>query len=439
MTAATVKALVASAPKFSTKGEQAEPAPLPFDVVPIADLAHSAPAAPLFAWEGLVPLDHVTNLSAHGGTGKTILTLMLGICTALGRPLFNLSTREGNVAFFSGEDGAHRLRYLLHFICGCMGVAVEDLEGKLHILDAASRDPVLFTEVAAPGQREGYTTPTYDALREYMQAHAITLLIVDNASDVYAASEIARAQVRGFMRSLAKLAREFHAAVILLAHVDKGTSRQERSGTEGYSGSTAWHNSARSRLFMRREADGSLVIEHQKHNLGPMRAPMRLRWPEGGIPELDQPLGPVVQGIADRSHEKALLRLIAEFSARGEHVSAAVTAKTNAPALLGRERHYPKIKPAEVFDLLRQAERAGWLTRAEVRTENRKTKEVWSVTDSGRQFASLPPAPSSVRALTPHTPRAEDGAHGAPLAPAAPAAPSWGDGAHGADGAGAPA
>jgi hypothetical protein len=35
-----------------------------------------------------------------------------------------------------------------------------------------------------------------------------------------------------------------------------------------YSGSTAWHNSARSRLFMVRNKDGTLTLDHQKNNLG---------------------------------------------------------------------------------------------------------------------------------------------------------------------------
>jgi putative DNA primase/helicase len=390
MTVAAVKHLVDSAPKFTgDSGDQ--PAPLPFDVVPFADLAHTAPSPPLFAWEGLAPVDHVTILGAHGGTGKTILMLMLAVCTALGRPLFDISTRQGTVAFYSGEDGAMRLRYLLHFVCRCMAVDVQALDGKLHIIDAASHDPTLFAEVAALGQREGRTTSTYEALREYLKAQRIALLIVDNASDVFAGSEIARAQVRGFMRALAKLARELHAAVILLAHVDKGTSRQERTGTEGYSGSTAWHNSARSRLFMRREADGSLVVEHQKHNLGPLHAPIRLRWPEGGIPELDAPFGPVVQGIADRGHERALLRLIAEYTARGEHVSTATNSRTHAAKVLRQEPSFPsRLKDPEVFDLLRKAERAGFLTRSEVRGANRHARECWILTTSGYAFADMP-------------------------------------------------
>jgi len=386
MTAADVKKLVESAPPYVS--EAPTDAALPFDVVPFGDLAHLTPASPQFVWEGLVPLEHVTILGAHGGAGKTIVMLMLAVSTAQGQPLFGVLTRQGNVAFFSGEDGASLLRHRLHLVCRGSGVPVHELAGKLHILDAASHDPTLFAEAANSGVREGRTTATYDALRDFLKAKRITLLIVDNASDVFAGNEISRAQVRGFMRALARLARELKLAVILLAHVDKGTSRQERTGTEGYSGSTAWHNSARSRLFMRRESDGSLLIEHQKHNLGPLRPPLRLVWPEGGLPQLDEAFGPVVQEIADRGHEKALLKLIAEYSARGEHITTATTSRTHAGKVLRQEPGFPnRLKDAEVFDLLRKAERAGFLERVTYKGPDRKPRECWRVTSAGLSFA----------------------------------------------------
>ena len=113
------------------------------------------------------------------------------------------------------------------------------------------------------------------------------LVIVDNASDAFAGDEIQRRQVRAFMRALTCIARLNDAAVLLLAHVDKATSRTGRSsGGEGYSGSTAWHNSARSRLFMSRTESGALTLEHQKSNLGRLREPLSLSWRDGSLPTL---------------------------------------------------------------------------------------------------------------------------------------------------------
>lgn len=50
-------------------------------------------------------------------------------------------------------------------------------------------------------------------------------MVVDNASDAYGGDEIQRRQVRAFMRSLVRVARLPDCAVVLLAHVDKNTSK----------------------------------------------------------------------------------------------------------------------------------------------------------------------------------------------------------------------
>jgi len=282
-----------------------------------------------------------------------------------------------------------------------MGVSVSDLAGWLFILDATDDDPTLFAEVTAGGRREGTTTATYAGLRDFATRHTVSLLVVDNASDAFDASEIDRARVRGFMRALARIARERDAGVLLLAHVDKGTSRGDRGqNSEGYSGSTAWHNSARSRLFMTRDKDGALTLEHQKHNLGKLCEPMRLLWPEGGIPQADEAPGPMVQGISDRTRTKALLKLIAEFAARGEFVTTATTSRTHAAKLLKQEATYPKVKDAEVFDLLRRAERAGHLERVEFKGSDRKGRERWQVSKAGADFAGILAATAATTEVT---------------------------------------
>ena len=75
------------------------------------------------------------------------------------------------------------------------------------------------------------------------------LLIIDNASDAYDGPENDRRQVRTFIRELAGLGRGNNAGVMLLAHIDKQAARFGSQGNS-YSGSSAWHNSARSRLAL---------------------------------------------------------------------------------------------------------------------------------------------------------------------------------------------
>ena len=386
-----------------------------FAVVPFADLAHTQPAPPSYWWDGYLPAGVVTLLGAHGGTGKSMVALMLAVSIAQGLPLFGIATRRGKVAFFSGEDGAELVRYRLRWICEKLGIDVASLQGRLHILDATGGEPTLFHEVSHKGNRQGLTTPSYAALREFIDANGIDVLIIDNASDAFDASEIDRARVRGFMRALFRIAQARAGAVMLLAHVDKGTSRGDRQGTESYSGSTAWHNSARSRLYLSRDKEGGgLLLEHQKHNLGRMAEPLRLTWLEGGIPQAEESFGPVVQGIADRGDMKSLIKLIHEFTSRGEPVSTATTSRTHAGKLLRGQPGFPVRlkKDGDVFDLLRQADRRGWLERELSKGSNRHEREVWKVTAAGIEAAGIKPAAPTAPAAPTSEVSAPDAAEG---------------------------
>lgn len=390
-----------------------------FKVVPVADLASAEPPPVMYWWDGYMPAGVVTMLGAHGGAGKSTVALALAVCIAMGMPLFGVATRRGAVAYFSGEDPEDLIRFRLRRICTKLGVDPAELDGRLYPLDATAFDPVLFHEITAGARRMAATTPAYAELRAFVAARDIDVLIVDNASDTFEASEIDRSRVRAFMRALARIAQDRAGAVLLLAHVDKGTSRGDRTGSEGYSGSTAWHNSARSRLYLTREKDGGLRLEHQKSNLGRMREPLTLEWPEGGIPQAVEGLSPTVQGIADRNDIRALLGLLHEFYLRGEFAATSTNSPANVARMLAGQSGYPKRKPGEVFDLLRDAERKGLIERQAFRNADRKERERWGLTRAGCDLIGRP-APSA-----PSAPSVEHGATGAGGAPSAPT-PAWG-------------
>jgi putative DNA primase/helicase len=367
-------------------------APPPFARVAVADLAQAEPAAPAYWWDGYIPAGLVTLLGAHGGVGKSLVSLMLAVCVALGLPLFGVPTRRGRVLYFSGEDGPDLMRHRLAWVCRHLQVNPADLQGWLHILDATSGEPVLFREVVTMGQRQWVTTQTYAALSDYFEMAQADLLIVDNASDVFDAPEIQRAAVRAFMRSLARIAQARGGAVLLLAHVDKATARGNAAGSDSYSGSTAWNNSAGSRLAMSRTADGGLRLEHQKLRVGRLREPLDLAWPEHGLPCELAPVGPMSRRLLEQSDTRALLTLLHEFYVRGEWVSTAGESRTNAARMLGGQRGYPKRRPFEVFNLLRDAERAGLVAREAWKGPDRKPRERWALTAAGAEFINAPPA-----------------------------------------------
>lgn len=395
--------------------------------VSVSDVLTNPAPPPLFVWDGYLPRGVVALLGAHGGTGKSTIALMLGVCAALGRPLFGVDTAQCKTLFVSLEDGAHIVRHRLAGICRHWGIDPVELDGKLHIVDGTEY-PELFS---ADNRGAGETTATHHEVRKLVQSEGVGLVVVDNASDAYGGDEINRRQVRAFMRALVEVARLTNCAVLLLAHVDKNTSRNRKAeGGEGYSGSTAWHNSARSRLFMTRADDGTLTLEHQKSNLSKTREPLALQWPEGGFPQAmgagGIPLAEstqYAQGRADDDRAIKLLAMVAEFESRGQFCSPVATARNNVHAMLKSEPAYQRLKlnADGCKRIVNQCQRAGWLESVEYRTHDRKTRPRWTLTPTGRAMAGLSDV---VAPCAPCAPCTDESAQSAESAGGAPCAPS---------------
>jgi hypothetical protein len=257
-----------------------------------------------------------------------------------------------------------------------------------------------------------------------VQAQGIGLAIVDNASDAYGGDEIQRRQVRAFIRALAMVIKPTNAGCLLLAHVDKNTSRGRKpEGGEGYSGSTAWHNSARSRLFLTRGEDELLTLEHQKSNLSKIREPIKLEWAEDGLPKLVEQsgVGDFLSSIASNAHDvssKAILLMIAEFEDRKQYCSPIATARNNVHATLSSEPDFKRLKinKSDCRHIINQCQRNKWLEIVEYSDTYRKIRQRWSLTESGRAFAgvSASSAPSCDEDA-----ESEQGVKAAPSAPCA--------------------
>jgi hypothetical protein len=282
-----------------------------------------------------------------------------------------------------------------------MNVHPEHLAESLRVLDG-SDCPVLAEEMAEQGRRFLATTATYDALREAVEDWQPGLVVVDGASDTFGGNENDRAQVRSFTRHLIAIIRqvESHPAVMLLTH----TPKQAVGGRgESYSGSTGWHNSARARLSLTPERDGDgLVLSLDKLNLAPMRRePLRLVRSHGGVLVLDE-------GARERDDESdaqeppevALLRILADFNRRGEHVSPEQSARNNAWKTLRPEMSFPKRRypvAGGLFAAMRDLERQGLIERGEYVNPHRKRYEQWLLTAKGWESIgeSAPTAPTA--------------------------------------------
>jgi hypothetical protein len=136
------------------------------------------------------------------------------------------------------------------------------IQAGLTILDASDTDGALAVSDRLTGRVT--ETPLWRQIRSL--ARGAAFIVIDNGSDGFDGDENRRREVRQFIRQLASLARAENAGLVLLVHIDKAAARSGGGGNS-YSGSTAWHNSARSRLAL--EPDGARVrLVQEKLNVG---------------------------------------------------------------------------------------------------------------------------------------------------------------------------
>ena len=378
-----------------------EPQPvIDFPRISIADIfTNPSPDVP-FVWSRRIPIGHVSLLGAHGGTGKSMLALQLSVAVTCGADFLGASTMQGNVIFFSGEDGSEVLRNRLASVATHFNVQPDTLAARLTILDATA-NPSLYREVTEYGTRTGINTPGYSRLAEILDEVQPVLIVIDNASDTFEANENDRAHVRRFVRALAKLAHDAQAGLLLLAHVNKSSA--DRGGSGSYSGSTGWHNSARSRLAMSKIKDSDeIALEHLKCNVAAHTGePLRLARTLTGLLVLAQaePDFSELVKAPKIDYEAALITAIADFfEVDAVHpLPASEKAPVNAFRMLREVTALPGDlnNPKRFYEVLRKLEREALVAQEEIRTPDRKWKTVLALADSAYQKIGRTPPPKS--------------------------------------------
>jgi hypothetical protein len=383
-------------------------------LVSIADvLTNPQPPHP-FMWGPYLPSEALTLLSGHGGTGKSGFVLQLASHVSMGLEFLGFPALREKTLFFSAEDPSSILRLRIANICRNHDIDPVELAKNLHVMDAL--DAAVLWQSEGP-RKPGEPTANYAALHHYIQQHEIGFVAVDNASDTFSADRFDKSQVTQFVRALVRLVRARGGAALLLSHVNRTTAASKQGNRsaagESYSDSVAWHNAARSRLFLAGDDSGKgLTLEHEKSNYGEKApAPLNLRRMEGcGLEVVQQSSeGNPAQRLIDSMHLTCILSLIDEFYKRGEFVSTTTTAHTNAHKLLSNERGYPRgLEKKDLWTLLRGAERDGVILREDYQSAHRNTCQRWRV-------ATCPPCASSAFSVS--SPKEnEENAGGTPAA-----------------------
>ncbi len=371
-------------PKITVNLQVAEekPEPAPGDLEPMdwGELANLEPEPTSWRLDGWLPEGTVTLLSANGGVGKSNLSLQLGVALTQGAPFMGVVTAPSKVLVLSGEDEARTVHFRVANICADQGLQLHELRNRLVVYDLTQADCVLW--------RDGHVTDRMQWLADTAVRTKAQVIVIDNASDVFADNENDRTAVRGFMRALNLIAHVTGAAVLLLAHVDKASVRSG-AGMDSmttFSGSTAWNNSARSRWAMYRD-EQAVVLRHEKCNLGPLQEPIELEFDTasrvfkqfGTIP------GSAFAAKMMREAQRvAILKLVTKANDNAINLSMNVSARNNAYVSLKDDPDFPRVDRRGFFSHLRELMDTGLLKEERYTQSNRNPGQRVVVTDAGR-------------------------------------------------------
>jgi RecA-family ATPase len=304
-----------------------------------------------------MPLRQVTLFSGEGAIGKSIVELMLCVAHVTGKDWLKSLPEPGGAFYFGCEDDEAELRIRLTSILAHYGTTFEEAQANgFRFKSLAGEDAIL----GAP-DRNGIIKPTalFDLLYEQAGDLKPKHIGIDTSADVFAGNENDRTQVRQFIGLLRRLAIAANGAVNLLSH----PSLTGSNTGSGISGSTAWHNSVRARMYMTapkleagEQPDTDLrEIVFKKSNYGRVADSLVLRYqgglflPEGGVSGLDKL-------AREQRADEVFLSLLAKYDSDGRQVSDKATANNYAPKafVIEKEAKECRFKKDELADAQRR-------------------------------------------------------------------------------------
>lgn len=307
-------------------------------LVQASDFADREPPPRPFHVPELLPARTVTLLSGDGGLGKSTLALQLCAATVLGARWLGLPPAQGAALYLSAEDDGDELERRVHDAAHFYDCDKRELDG-LFMLPVADEDPLLAIE----GERGVLRpTPAWSAFTEIVRNVGPKLIVLDSLADVFGGNEISRAHARQFIGLLRSLAISVDATVLLLAH----PSLSGMTSGSGSSGSTHWHNSVRSRLYLSRPSDdapgpdsGERVLSRKKANYAPDGfADRRLVRKIGGyVVDGAEAALSLDRAAMQAGAERRFLELLDAYTSEGRYVSHK-TGHSYAPAVFAKDQ-----------------------------------------------------------------------------------------------------
>jgi RecA-family ATPase len=312
-----------------------------------------------FVIEPWLPRGHVTLLGGVGGVGKTLLAQQAATAAAVQLEWLGKVPKPGASIGLFCEDDTNELWRRQVDICAALDVPLSRVARRIRFEGRAGKANTLTWNLDGVGVQD---SPVLVALREYLNdlelSQSINLVVLDNAAQMFPSGdggESDRGRVTAFLNHLTGLAIEFNCAVLLLVHPAKA------EGSE-YSGSTAWENAVRSRLFLFRESpddpNSRVILSRSKANYASRGDQTAFVWERGAFSRTDGRRSALDEARADSRVQLArgaVLDALAWFATRRLGSSHKRQASNFLPRLMkqhGRGRDFSVAEIAEALNTL---------------------------------------------------------------------------------------
>jgi hypothetical protein len=203
------------------------------------ELQNQTPPARKWAIPGWIGMGHATLLVGPGATGKTLLIQQIISCLCLGRSFIGDAPEQPmNCLMWACEDEHDELWRRQIAIAKWLKVDLDEFQGRLHIEPRFGKENTIF----GPNEehKTGWSARLTD-ISDQAKATNSQIVVLDNVGQIFGGNENSRYDVTRFINGLCGALRG--KAVILIAHPAKNEGSQ-------YSGSTAWENCVRTRLYL---------------------------------------------------------------------------------------------------------------------------------------------------------------------------------------------
>jgi hypothetical protein len=348
-------------PEGATEERPRPPTRAPLDWV---ELAGRAPPERRWAVKGWLGFGHITLLVGSGGIGKTLLSQQMASCIALGRSFVGEVADPLTCLMWACEDDHDELWRRQVQIAAWAGVGLESFAERLVIVPRHGLENALVT---AEFGRLMYS-PLIAELKE--QAHDLSadVVILDNVAQLFGAGENDRHAVTAFLNALSgALAGR---AIMLLAHPSRS------SGSE-FSGSSAWENVARTRLYLGATLPGDKPDESEPQDnvryLARRKANYsakdwrRLVYANGALtPDEPEAAGGLIANIRAGKAERAVFAALAKLSSMGVVASDGRRSPQYLPKIMLEYKMDEGLNQRELTTAMRAMMVDGKIKRAEV-------------------------------------------------------------------------